>query len=400
MFGGEGEHPTDPKLTALLDDLYVFGATGWSRFFGSGKAAAALPFAHAHSPNPAPPDMHSRPPQYTQPGASPGGRSEHSSVVFEQGFYVFGGLGVAYNSNFRAETVQMADLWTFSLQLKAWTFLGGSVVPNSWGTYPGAIGLGGSDFAPGARVQASMAINELTNDLFLFGGFGLDYNMNYGYLNDLWRFNLNANQWTWMGGSSSISKGGSITSGSLFAPCGRSGALLFAGSDGLQFNLTLLGGVANPTGTKAGALADVWTINTELPSHFTIEVPPSTRTQATHATAPPSTQVSRRAVTVSPVSLTLPQRAASTTASPAVTNAVAAQTSAMTTPAPAVGKVTVAPTHAPLFDSTSPQKIAALVMGSFIAIVIIVGGIIFLGFAMTSGSAGARTVAAEPYSLI
>lgn len=98
IFGGEGEHPADPKLTALLDDLFVFGANGWERYYGSGT--------------------HSMPPFYGVANANPGGRSEHASVVFENGFYVFGGLGVSIDSAGVAHNVQLSDLWLFDLRAR------------------------------------------------------------------------------------------------------------------------------------------------------------------------------------------------------------------------------------------------------------------------------------------
>ncbi len=47
------------------------------------------------------------------------------------------------------------------------------MLANMHGAYPGTIGGGGEGFGPGARVGAAMAFNQLTNELFVFGGFGL-----------------------------------------------------------------------------------------------------------------------------------------------------------------------------------------------------------------------------------
>jgi hypothetical protein len=55
-----------------------------------------------------------------------------------------------------------------------------------------------------------------------------------------------------------------------------------------------------------------------------------------------------------------------------------------------------------LFEVGSPQKVAALVLGSFIAILLLVGGIVFLGFAFVSSPAtagGSRSVM-EPYNQV
>lgn len=308
------------------------------------------------------------------------------------------------------------------------------------GNYPAVIGGGGKQFGPGARgktsffvispcasnsssaVQASMAINELTNDLFIFGGYGQDFNGRWGYLNDLWRYNLNSNTFFWLGGSSSVAAGPSTTN----QPCGRSAAAMFAGQDGLQFALTIFGGVGNPAGAAAGALDDAWTINTQIAPGYTQAAPPSSRTFSTTTSAAPVTAqhtTEEGAVTHAPTTTKAPLTVGGTTAAPTSAHAptsvhaTTAHAAAQPTtskkpvvetdepkptppPTPAIEpatKATVAPTRAPLFDATSPQKIAALVMGSFIAIVLLVGGIIFLGFAMTSAAPAGSRIVSEPY---
>src|SRR5207244_4005459 len=40
------------------------------------------------------------------------------------------------------------------------------------------------------------------NNLWLFGGYGVDETGNSGYLNDLWKYDMSTNEWTWMKGSS------------------------------------------------------------------------------------------------------------------------------------------------------------------------------------------------------
>jgi len=45
---------------------------------------------------------------------------------------------------------------------------------------------------------------DSNGNFWLFGGYGFDSGGNYGSLNDLWEFNPTTNEWTWMGGSSTI----------------------------------------------------------------------------------------------------------------------------------------------------------------------------------------------------
>ncbi len=258
-----------------------------------------------------------------------------------------------------------------------------------------------------------MAINELTNDLFIFGGYGNDFNGNWGYLNDLWRYNLNSNTWFWLGGSSSVPHGPSTA----HQPCGRSSAAMFAGQDGLQFDLSIFGGVGSPAGGAAGALADVWSINTEAPVGFTSAAPASSRTvktstaSTTHTTEEGATTKTTKApLTIGGTTSTKNPHATTkatttkaaavspTTEEPRPTPPATPHTVEGPTEEPATKASTSAPaTRPPLFDATSPQKIAALVMGSFIAIVLLVGGIIFLGFAMTSAAPAGSRIVSEPY---
>jgi hypothetical protein len=89
-----------------------------------------------------------------------------------------------------------------------WIWMGGnSTVPCVNCGRPGVYGtLGVPDAAniPGGRDGASRWTGE-NNQLWLLGGYGTDANGNSGDLNDLWKFNPSMNNWTWMGGSKTVS---------------------------------------------------------------------------------------------------------------------------------------------------------------------------------------------------
>ncbi len=226
-------------------------------------------------------------------------------------------------------------------------------VANSAGNYPAAIGLGGKGYGPGARVQAAMAFNELTNDLYIFGGFGSDYNSEWGFLNDLWRYNLNKETWTWMGGSASVAKGAANPHNGI---CGRSGALMVSGNDGLQFVLTAFGGVGNPAGSEPGALSDIWEFNTQLPKDFTITVPASTRTTTNAETAAPTKQPTTEATSAAaPTSDSKPTTDKPTSAaSAAATSAAAAAATTGAKPTSASPSPTPAPSDGSFSSSRHP----------------------------------------------
>ena len=81
-------------------------------------------------------------------------------------------------------------------------------VPGVYGT----LGTPAAGNIPGDRYSAA-SWTDSSGNLWLFGGYGYDANGNTGYLNDLWEFNPTANEWAWMGGSSTVgSNGGSLRS--------------------------------------------------------------------------------------------------------------------------------------------------------------------------------------------
>ena len=182
MFGGMGVHPSNPADTAILDDLFVYGEDGWE-FLGGGSHSQVPDFSNK--------DLQLR---------NPGSRAEHSSVMVEDLFYTFGGQSLAVDPNHNLVEVMFADMWTYDLNKKLWTNVGGSSLANTHGAYPDSIGKGDKTLGPGARVQAAMTYNQLTNEIYIFGGFGYGYVPGeVGFLNDLWSFNTVEHAFYWLG---------------------------------------------------------------------------------------------------------------------------------------------------------------------------------------------------------
>ncbi len=57
---------------------------------------------------------------------------------------------------------------------------------------------------PGARWETCSAWTDSSNNLWLFGGYGEDDNGYGGNLNDLCKYDIGTNEWTWMKGSAFI----------------------------------------------------------------------------------------------------------------------------------------------------------------------------------------------------
>ena len=81
-----------------------------------------------------------------------------------------------------------------------WTWLSGNSTVPANGTY-GIKGLPSIDNYPGSRYGASTALDSASNCIYVFGGSTISAAIVSGYLNDLWMYNINTAQWTWLSGN-------------------------------------------------------------------------------------------------------------------------------------------------------------------------------------------------------
>lgn len=108
-------------------------------------------------------------------------------------FWMFGGLGSSvYNT-----------MWRFDPGTNEWTWIHGPSSSDGMPEY-GTLGIPSPDNIPGARAYGCLYWIDSNNDLWLYGGYGLDNNGNYGVLADLWKYSIADNEWTWMAGSKNI----------------------------------------------------------------------------------------------------------------------------------------------------------------------------------------------------
>ncbi len=145
--------------------------------------------------------------------------------------------------------------------------MGGSNAGNHAGIY-GTLGKPAAGNVPGSRRYAS-CWTDSKGDFWLFGGDGFDANGLEGALNDFWEFSPATNEWTWMGGSSTIGGTSGLSGvpgvyGTLKQPAAsnfpgsRTGATSWTDSTG---HLWLFGGDGYPaTGSTYidGYLNDLW----------------------------------------------------------------------------------------------------------------------------------------------
>ena len=117
--------------------------------------------------------------------------------------WIFGGNG--YGSNY-ADYGDLNDLWKFtpsnSTTGGTWTWVSGADSTKAAGVY-GTEGVPATANTPGARALP-FGTPDASGNLLLFGGNGYDANGGLGDLDDCWKYNPTANQWTWINGSNGI----------------------------------------------------------------------------------------------------------------------------------------------------------------------------------------------------
>ena len=163
--------------------------------------------------------------------------------------WLFGGIG--YDSTgFQG---WLNDLWKFNPTTQTWTWMSGSDLGDSPGSYgtPGVAAVGDT---PGTTSWASTWIDSSGN-FWLFGGYGAGSVDAGASFDDLWEYNPTTGEWTWVNGTSHDNTVAVYGTQGVCAPANvpgsRSGAASWMDSSG---NLWLFGGV-DPW---ANYLNDLW----------------------------------------------------------------------------------------------------------------------------------------------
>jgi Galactose oxidase, central domain len=251
LFGGIGydsQGPVAGKTSggsneSVLSDLWEFDGTKWTFKGGQQLTGQCFDFPTGG---------------IGQTG-SPSARSDALSWTDLSGnFFMFGGYEDYNQTAFCPTADAFNDLWEYSVSANTWTWVGGSSIQQTKGTYNG-IGLTGT---PGARYWSTGA-RDSNGNFWMFGGYAYDSTgTGIGYINDLWMWN--GTTWTWLSGSSTNGKKGVYgtmgTAGSNNVPGSRAGANSWIDSSG---NFWLFGGVGwDSAGQTEGGMNDLWMFNT------------------------------------------------------------------------------------------------------------------------------------------
>jgi N-acetylneuraminic acid mutarotase len=186
---------------------------------------------------------------------TPGARENPVSWTDANGMnWIFGGDGIAGTQGY------LNDLWKYDPFIGEWTWMRGATTPSSNGVY-GILGTPNAINDPGARA-GSMAWTDAAGNLWLFGGVGYPFSGGSGYLNDLWKYNVATNQWTWMGGTNATNQYGTYGTQGVPNAANIPGGRWVGGNWYQSGNfLWLHGGEGYASAGPLGQLNDLWRYN-------------------------------------------------------------------------------------------------------------------------------------------
>ncbi len=180
IYGGYGYDASD-ALAGNMGDMWMYNITTneWTWENGSDIYSPAPVYGTMGIP---------------APGNTPGGRCEsNASWTDDNGnLWMYGGY---LNSGTLG-----SDLWMYNIATNEWAWMSGSTTASAPPVY-GIIEVPDPANFPGGR-RSYAAWKSTSGDLWLFGGTAS------GDFNDMWRFNISTNEWTWMSGPNTTNDAG------------------------------------------------------------------------------------------------------------------------------------------------------------------------------------------------
>ena len=185
----------------------------------------------------------------------PGSRKNAMHWIDASGnFWLLGGNGFPETGTFSGH---LNDLWRYTPGTNQWTWVKGDKILNVFGVY-GTQGTAAAANKPGGRY-GGVTWADGSGNLWLFGGYGYVDNVGVANLNDLWRYNIAANQWTWMKGDKTLNVAGVYGTQGTAAAANKPGARSEANSwIDASGNFWLFGGSGIPESGSNGPLNDLW----------------------------------------------------------------------------------------------------------------------------------------------
>ena len=184
------------------------------------------------------------------PANGPGSRNGTVGFTDDDGrIWIYGGFGLASDA---ITLGRLNDLWRFDPATGEWTWIRGSNLTDQPGNY-GTMGIPHPANEPPGRNRPN--IWKTADACWIFGGLGAPGERR----NDLWRYDMTANTWTWVKGSSAVNQFGAYgaqgTPNPNNSPGSRNGAFEWTDADD---NLWLFGGFGFGASGDPSLLADLW----------------------------------------------------------------------------------------------------------------------------------------------
>jgi N-acetylneuraminic acid mutarotase len=233
LFGGGGVDSTGNFV--VFDDLWMFSPSSGQWTWQGGSSTTGTTGVYGTKGVASATNM-------------PGAREISNTIWVDAAgnVWLFGGDGLDSTGSY----TRMNDLWEYSPSSGEWTWVSGSATGNAatgantgtaFGVY-GTQGVAAAANVPGARLMPVVWI-DATGNLWLVGGNGYDSTNTKGELNDVWKYSPSSGQWTWVGGSSTVSPTGVYgtqgTAAATNVPPGREGAVNWMDASG---NMWMFGG--------------------------------------------------------------------------------------------------------------------------------------------------------------
>ncbi|MCW3125197.1 MAG: hypothetical protein JWO03_855, partial [Bacteroidetes bacterium] len=149
-------------------------------------------------------------------------------------FYIFGGYSQGNAVN---------DTWKYNTSNNRWTWVAGSSSPNNPGLYSSYCVPGAGATPPSRFENRTAQSNGCSNVFWTFGGF----DQSESVFDDLWNFNAQTSQWTWVSGSNSLNNLGNYgtlgVGSASTTPPGKGGVCMWVDNAG---TLWMWGGMGVP----------------------------------------------------------------------------------------------------------------------------------------------------------
>jgi hypothetical protein len=149
------------------------------------------------------------------------------------------------------------DIWKYNIATNMWTWTAGTSSCYPLATY-GTKGVMTSSNVPGGRTAMTFW-KDLSGNLWIFGGFGVINSTTTGNMNDLWKYDITANQWVWVSGTNSFNQSGQYNTmgvaSTTIIPGARIGAANWVDKNGIFW---LHGGGGLDALGNSGGLNDLW----------------------------------------------------------------------------------------------------------------------------------------------